>query len=186
MNNESTLQVGHLAHNKNFFQAFLFLSIVLLVGCTPNPRYRIRYEIVPPKDKSKPLEFSNESSDRIIAVVNDFLGTPYKIGGTDKNGMDCSGFVSAVFSNSISMQLPRSTSEMWKLGWSIEKKNLKIGDLVFFRTGTSKNPDHIGIYVGNGKFTHASRSKGVVVTDMSDKYWRSKYFGSKRILRHNR
>lgn len=98
-------------------------------------------------------------------------GTPYKSGGHSKKGTDCSGFVMEVYRNAFGIALPRSSSQQADECKKISKKDLKLGDLVFFH-GTKKNGiNHVGIYVGNGNMIHASSSKGVVVTPVESPYF---------------
>ena len=107
-----------------------------------------------------------------------YQGTPYKWGGIDKNGFDCSGFVKKVYQETYNINLPHNTKEIAKLGKKINKKELKKGDLVFFKT--SPKYRHIGIYLGNNKFIHSSSSKGVIISNLNSKYWSKKYWQSRR------
>jgi len=110
-----------------------------------------------------------------------YKGTPYKFGGTTKSGFDCSGYVQKVYQDAFQTNLPRTTKEMSKVGKKISKSKLKIGDLVFFRP-TSRYR-HVGIYMGNDQFMHSSTSKGVIISDMNNVYWRKKYRFARRILK---
>jgi cell wall-associated NlpC family hydrolase len=107
-----------------------------------------------------------------------FLGTPYVFGGTTASGFDCSGFVQHVFAM-LGMSLPRTADAQYYAGSRI-KGGMKTGDLVFFQT-YEPGPSHVGIYLGNGKFVHAS-SHGVMVSNLSDSYWSSRYLGAKRFI----
>jgi cell wall-associated NlpC family hydrolase len=111
-------------------------------------------------------------------VLLPWLGTPYLSGGNTKNGADCSGFVSSVYREKEGVYIPRTTSEEFKMGTSIDKKSLMVGDLVFFGEYTRIN--HVGIYVGNGNFIHASTSNGVMVSPLEDIYWKPRYVGARR------
>jgi len=110
-----------------------------------------------------------------------YKNTPYKYGGTDKRGFDCSGFVNTVYQNAFKLNLPRTTSEMSKMGVKIKRNQLKIGDLVFFKP--SKKYMHVGIYVGNNQFIHSSTSKGVIKSNLDNVYWTKKYRFARRILK---
>ncbi|MEH6945255.1 C40 family peptidase [Bacillus sp. JJ722] len=107
-----------------------------------------------------------------------FIGVPYKWGGTTPSGFDCSGFVGYAYKKS-GKALPRTAAQMYQKGTSIAKNRLQKGDTVFFST-YKKGASHVGIYVGNNKFVHAS-SKGVKVDSLNNSYWKSKYLGAKRI-----
>lgn len=110
-----------------------------------------------------------------------YKGTRYKYGGMDKNGFDCSGFTKVVYKNAFKIELPRTTKEIAKLGKKVSKKKLKPGDLVFFRP--SRTYRHVGIYLGNNTFIHSSTSKGVIMTNLDNIYWKKKYKFAKRILK---
>jgi cell wall-associated NlpC family hydrolase len=107
-----------------------------------------------------------------------FLGTPYVFGGTTASGFDCSGFVQHVFAM-LGVSLPRTADAQYYAGNRI-KGGMKTGDLVFFQT-YAPGPSHVGIYLGHGKFVHAS-SHGVMVSNLSDTYWSSRYLGAKRFI----
>ncbi|OBX07286.1 endopeptidase [Gallibacterium salpingitidis] len=107
----------------------------------------------------------------------EWVGVRYKLGGTGKNGIDCSAFVQTAFAEKFHISLPRSTSEQKSLGRQIQKNQLKQGDLVFFR----KN-HHVGIYLGDDLFIHSSTSQGVTISSLSEDYWTRTYTQSRRIL----
>jgi cell wall-associated NlpC family hydrolase len=107
-----------------------------------------------------------------------FLGTPYVFGGTSTSGFDCSGYVQHVFAM-LGVSIPRTADAQYYAGRHI-KGGMKPGDLVFFQT-YEPGPSHVGIYLGNGKFVHAS-SHGVMVSNLSDSYWSTRYIGAKRML----
>lgn len=123
---------------------------------------------------------SANSFDSLNASARKYLGAPYRYGGTTSSGFDCSGYTQVVFrENGIS--IPRSTSGQFGIGQSVSKNNLQAGDLVFFNT-TGRGVSHVGIYVGNNNFIHASTSRGVMVSSIYDPYyWGSRYIGAKRV-----
>mgnify|MGYP002739503453 FL=1 len=92
-------------------------------------------------------------------------------------GIDCSAFVQKTMSGAFNVHLPRSTAEQRYSGHSISKSDLQPGDLVFFR----KN-NHVGVYIGGGKFVHASTSQGVTTSSLSESYWSRTYTQSRRVL----
>ncbi|WP_028543384.1 C40 family peptidase [Paenibacillus taiwanensis] len=113
-------------------------------------------------------------------TIQDLMGIDYKYGGTTTKGFDCSGFVKYVF-DKFNVELPRSSSSQYEVGDKVKKDELRPGDLVFFNTSGS-GISHVGIYVGNGQFAHASTSKGTRIDDLSMDYYEKRYVGAKRIL----
>jgi probable lipoprotein NlpC len=113
-------------------------------------------------------------------VLSPWIGTPYLYGGNTKRGTDCSGFVSSVYMEKEKISLPRTTTDGYKMGKSVNKNRLEIGDVIYF--GEKRKVSHVGIFVGNGNFIHASTSLGVTVTPLEDSYWKPKYMGAKRHL----
>jgi len=123
--------------------------------------------------------------DEVAAVAHDYVGTPYKYGGTAPKGFDASGFTQYVFKNSASnITIPRTCSSQFKIGKVVNQASLNIGDLVFYATGTNHKESFVGIYNGDGTFI-GSTSKGVKVINMNDKYWKDRYVGAKRIIEQN-
>jgi cell wall-associated NlpC family hydrolase len=108
-----------------------------------------------------------------------FLGTPYVFGGTSTNGFDCSGYVQHVFAM-LGVTIPRTADAQYYAGHRVTG-GMKPGDLVFFQT-YEPGPSHVGIYIGNGRFVHASSSHGVMVSSLSDEYWANRYLGAKRMI----
>lgn len=109
-----------------------------------------------------------------------FMGTPYVFGGTSASGIDCSGFTMRVFlMNGI--KLPRTADVQYGVGSPVARGKEEPGDLVFFET-YCPGPSHVGIYLGNGNFIHASSSRGVTISSLSDSYFKSRYLGAKRVF----
>lgn len=113
-----------------------------------------------------------------------WLGTPYKLGGNTKSGVDCSAFVRAVYTDVYGVELPRTAEEQERLGQKVDRRDLQPGDLVFFRTkgmGPFFKSRHVGVYVGGGEFAQASGRLGVNISPMSNRYWSKKYEGARRL-----
>ena len=130
-----------------------------------------------------PFAGQAEASSKPAAIsktATSLLGVKYSYGGTTTRGFDCSGYVSYVFKKN-NIKLSRTAASMHASGTTVKKSNLAAGDLVFFKT-SGKGVSHVGIYIGNGKFSHASTSKGVRVDKLNDPhYWGKRYVGAKRI-----
>lgn len=119
--------------------------------------------------------------DRILLFAKKMLHLPYRFGGNSFNGLDCSFFVKKVYSF-VGVELPRSAREQFTVGVPISKDELMPGDLVFFRT-YAKFPSHVGIYLGDNLFIHASsKSKKVVIDSLDTPYYVKRYIGAKRVL----
>lgn len=121
--------------------------------------------------KVSPSRLYNE---KLFQEIDGWIGVRYKWGGNDKNGVDCSGFTDAVYLAVYEFKLKRSAYDIIKECDVIEKTNLMEGDLVFF--DISSQNSHVGIYLANNKFVHASSSKGVMISDLTEAYW-TKYWG---------
>lgn len=120
---------------------------------------------------------------RFTEEVKEYLGIPYRKGGTTKKGMDCSGFARTIYDRLLGIDLPQSSADQFRSRElaKIDTRELQTGDLVFFGSGKKKKRiNHVGVYLSDGQFIHASTSEGVMVSSLSDKYWRKRYVGSKR------
>lgn len=115
----------------------------------------------------------------LYAQYREWQGTPYRYGGTSKRGVDCSGFVYITFRQEFGKTLPRTTAAQSRLGYSVSRDALRAGDLVFFHTGSRTR--HVGIYIEDGYFLHASSSNGVMLSSLSDPYWSSHYWKTQRL-----
>jgi cell wall-associated NlpC family hydrolase len=123
-----------------------------------------------------------DAASQLVMNAMGFLGVPYKYGGNSaETGFDCSGFVRAVFEESVGKVLPRRADEQAAATQPIERSELKPGDLVFFNT-MRRAFSHVGIYVGDGKFIHSPRSGSTVrLEDMRKAYWETRFNGARRV-----
>jgi len=176
---------------------FLGSSIVftiLLTGCSFKHNEKI-VKVVDTNYKNTKLPFPSASLQKTLEnkktksiSLNDALydfyyewkGVKYKFGGNSKTGIDCSAFIQRAYKEKLNIKIPRTTLLQSKIGKQVSKSNLEFGDLVFFKTG--KNSRHVGIYMQNGKFMHASTSKGVIISKLSNVYFNKHYWKAQRII----
>ena len=158
--------------------ALMLVTAVVLGGCASQPNY-------PAQSPYSGVSTSRHADhgamvDALYDYYHQWRGVPYRYGGVDRNGIDCSAFVARTMSELESLNLPRTTSAQAQLGQPISHGDLSPGDLVFFKTGYSSR--HVGIYVGAGRFMHASTSQGVTMSRLDNIYWRSHYWQSRRLV----
>lgn len=122
----------------------------------------------------------SEVTRQLWGAHSEWEGTPYVLGGSGINGVDCSSFTQIVFRDFFGTELPRSTKEQIREGTGVRRNRVRPGDLVFFRTG--RNTMHVGIAMEGGDFLHASVSSGVMISNLSQSYWASRYLGTRRVL----
>jgi cell wall-associated NlpC family hydrolase len=121
-----------------------------------------------------------EAVGGLVGTALELLGAPYRLGGSNPSGFDCSGFVQWVFGRH-GMTLPREVRDQYASGRSVELVDVQQGDLLFFET-VARGPSHVGIALGNGRFVHAPSSKGVVrVEPYTASYWARRFVGVRRI-----
>jgi cell wall-associated NlpC family hydrolase len=114
-------------------------------------------------------------------VVESYLGIPYKMGGRDSKGIDCSNLASALHQDYSGRRLTPSTRALFKLPFEVPRQSLEVGDLVFFSFG-GRTPSHVGVYMGDDRFVHASESQGVIYSSLGTPYYRDAYRGARRIM----
>lgn len=160
---------------KKYFLIFL----ILLSSCT---NLRQKEKIL--QEEKKPIIFENEIEKEKVNLYNfylDYKGVPYKLGGTDKKGIDCSAFVQKAFSEIFLISLPRTTQTQMKYGRELTYSERNTGDLLFFKTGV--NTYHVGIYYENDNFIHASTSRGVMISNLNEFYWLNSFIEVRRVVR---
>jgi cell wall-associated NlpC family hydrolase len=120
--------------------------------------------------------------ERLVRQARAYVGVPYRYGGMSRSGMDCSGLVVLLFREACGIRLPHSTGRLWRTGTAIPLRSMTAGDLVFFRISRESIPSHVGVYLGRGRFIHASSSRGVVISKLSEDYYKRRLIGVRRIL----
>jgi lipoprotein Spr len=154
--------------------SFFLVFILLLSACSSAPNRDINN----PSEKGA-LNNAAAVKSQLMQLHKEWKGTPYRFGGMSKRGIDCSGFVAVGFKDKFGITLPRTTDEQRIIGQSVSKSQLREGDLVFFKTGWSTR--HVGIYIGNHQFLHASTSQGVMISSLNNSYWKQKYWLARRL-----
>jgi cell wall-associated NlpC family hydrolase len=150
------------------------LSMILLGACAA--------PATAPVSDARPAPGTGESAQitqRLYDQLERWRGTRYRMGGLSREGVDCSGLAYIVYRDLFGRQLPRTTDEQGQVGQPVKRRALAPGDLVFFKTGIVQK--HVGIYVEDGVFLHASRSSGVRLSRLDSKYWRERFWQARRV-----
>ena len=120
----------------------------------------------------------------LLQKIDEWWGTPYALGGSSKRGVDCSYFTLDVMNAIYNTNLKRTAAEQYEQSEKIDWSDLKEGDLIFFKTDGSRSISHVGIYMTNNKFAHASTSQGVTISDLSEPYWQKRLYSLGRVLKN--
>lgn len=120
----------------------------------------------------------------LLQKIDEWWGTPYALGGSSKRGVDCSYFTLDVMNAIYNTNLKRTAAEQYTQSEKIDWSDLKEGDLIFFKTDASRSISHVGIYMTNNKFAHASTSQGVTISDLSEPYWQKRLYSLGRVLKN--
>ncbi len=119
--------------------------------------------------------------EKMLMEIIKYLGTPYKYGGNTVDGIDCSAFTQNIYKSVLGIELERSARLQFNQGVEINEMNeLKFGDLVFFNTRKRVKPGHVGIFIGENLFAHASSKKGVTISSLDHSYYSKRYMGARR------
>jgi lipoprotein Spr len=119
------------------------------------------------------------TNERLITFLESWYGIPYKFGGNDRAGIDCSAFTTILMDSVYGIALPRTAASQFEMGIRIRKEQLEQGDLVFFNT--TGGISHVGVFLANNKFVHAGVSNGVMISDLEDGYYKKRFAGASRV-----
>ena len=170
-----TLEHPHTHRHGRLPDAAILAAFVLavLASCSGAPRQQTH-----PGDADPSAPTRHE----IVRIAKTFVGTPYRAGGTSRKGVDCSGLVFAVYGE-FDIRLPRTSLDQSRIGEQVGRSGLKPADLLFFRTSRRSSISHVGIYIGGGKFIHAStRERRVRMDALSDDYYKRRFTVARRIV----
>ena len=169
--------------NKPFRQIltiFATLALMIISGCSSSPKTHapiiegnVGSEAIASVTSEFIPEYSNNKGSEIFNIAQGFLGTPYRYGGGDPSGFDCSGLVQYSHLNA-GINVPRTAAAQYKIAHPVSRSELKPGDVIFFRVHWRKI-SHVGIYAGQGKFIHApSSGKHVTFSSLNEPYWQKR------------
>lgn len=122
---------------------------------------------------------TNPLRGRMLTQYQKWKGTRYLWGGSTHHGVDCSALMQHLFSDAADLSLPRTTGEQINRGVQVAEYRLKAGDLIFFQTGPHRR--HVGVYIGDQQFIHASTSEGVTVSTLANRYWQTHFITARRV-----
>jgi len=134
-----------------------------------------------------PLSSFGLTEEQFENEAKEFVGIPYRKGGISERGMDCSGFARKIYSRLFGIELPHNSIQQYRFSslQQIDDEELQPGDLIFFANKKKKRINHVGVYLSDGQFIHASSSKGIMVSNLDDRYWKARFVSSKRHLALN-
>lgn len=121
----------------------------------------------------------NKISEELLDFYQEWKGVKYRFGGYTKKGIDCSALVQKALLEKFDFLLPRTTKNQVLVGTPVNKQDLQVGDLIFFKNGRTR---HVGIYIDDGKFIHASRKVGVTISELDNTYFKKRYWKAQRVL----
>ncbi len=165
---------------------FWIMIVASLITSCAQP-LTVRHSSAAKRERAEQTLRTVETTHRTLATKNfvshirRHIGIPYLYGGTSSRGMDCSGFVMIVYQEAFSKSLSHSTKLLYESQVPLSAYELSLGDLVFFNTKKGGRVNHVGIYLIDSKFAHASKTSGVTISDLSESYYKTRYIGARRV-----
>jgi len=172
---------------KQYVLIFLMICLILCTSCVTR---RFEKYSTPPLSANTTnilttrygIQVTQKDNQVLYNTITQWLGAPYQRGGNSIRGTDCSGFAGNIYQTVYRKNIARSSADILRLNCSkISRQNLREGDLVFFATGVTKKISHVGIYLKDGKFAHASTSKGVIISNLNETYYRKRWVSGGRV-----
>lgn len=178
---KTTLNIFNRIKSPGFPGLFALSVFFLIVGCAATPRPAgVTSPAATASQINRGHDVDAEIEKRLRQEYRRWRGTRHRLGGSGRGGTDCSGFVKAVYKEVFNIDLARTTRMQVRQGQAVSYKNIRPGDLVFFRPPSY--PRHVGIYLGGAEFIHASKNKGVTISKIDKVYWGNYYWTARRIL----
>jgi cell wall-associated NlpC family hydrolase len=175
----------------------VFSALLVTEGCmTSSPRFTNedfnKQKVEEEKEdnilvETEQIELSHNEVNQSInhkyvySIIRKYIGIPYKYGGKNPSGFDCSGFTSYIYLEAFRINIKPATTEQYRLGKKIDRSEMTFGDLIFFNT-TGRIPSHVGIYVGKNNFAHSSTSKGVTISSLNSSYYKGRFLCARRVV----
>lgn len=161
----------------------LLIACLLLAACGNNKKITKTEE--PSKATVKKLQVkyaamlgvdeSRIDNEKLYIFIDEWYGVPYKYGGKSKAGVDCSGFTCILYKEALNRQIQGSAAGLYEMCKAVKKDDLEEGDLVFFKINSNKI-SHVGVYLQNNKFVHASTKRGIIINDLDEPYYKKYFF----------
>ena len=167
---------------RTFIYTICLLGLIISFSSCRTSAPRLDYQALARASILLGVDVNLEDNHKLYLEAADWIGVPYRAGGDSRKGADCSGLVCQLYRKVYHMQVSRNSEDLKQESNKIAKRNLREGDLVFFTSNRSKKKvAHVGIYLKNGKFIHASTSKGVIVSSLNEDYYTRHWITGGRI-----
>ena len=157
----------------------LLSCLLLFTACSSVPRHTPTDTLLKTSEVRVDLGDTQKVKQILNQQYKDWHGVQHRMGGTSRNGIDCSGLVYLTYKTKLGINMPRSTSSQSKTGYAVNQDELRAGDLVFFKTGLFTR--HVGMYIDTGRFLHVSTRRGVMISNLDEPYWSRAYWKARRI-----
>lgn len=178
----SSVEINRGLKSLVYFKLTVVLAILLLeMSCATKTKLRPTDSLHLKAPGMAPSSSDSRTTEkRLRDEYTWWKPTKHRMGGTDRTGADCSGFVRTVYKRVFNIDLPRTTKEQVRKGNPVKRYELQSGDLVFFQPPSY--PRHVGIYLSRNEFVHVSKTKGVIISRIAPHYWGKYYWTARRIL----
>ena len=166
----------------NFKALLILFGMSLLLHSCSTPTPRVDYQALAKASVQLNMDINLNDDHKLYIEASQWIGVPYRSGGSSKHGTDCSGMVYQICRKVYRVLVPRSSEEMKRYSLKVSKSKLQAGDLVFFSsTRHPKRVAHVGIYLKDNKFIHASTTKGVIISSLKEDYYKKHWMQGGRI-----